>query len=356
MRIRSLDIKGLWHLYDLHLDFDEYVNILSGSNGAGKTTILNIIAALCSTSNRYNKILEKVEKVTIDFDDDNRVIFVNFRDTISKLQEKASQDEVYQDIWNDLDKKLDDDDRRNMSEVSIHAAIRYREEKGINKPIGKWLHSVKLDIINSFDASMPATYDSKRLGKMKEEEGVESALDFKLYDLQSKYAFYLGDLSNRLEQIIVSKKQAEWYDLQEVYQRKNTFMSIVDDMFKETGKRLNRDASRLEFIAEDGETHLTVYQLSAGEKQVIFILLTVLLQEGNPFILLMDEPEISLHVDWQQVLIGHIRDLNPACQIISSSHAPYLIVRGWQDTVIQIDDIKTKSNNENRFSIIEPLF
>ena len=174
--------------------------------------ILNIIAALCSAHSSLNKILEKVEKVTIDFDDDNRIVYVNFKNTISKLRKKASKDEVYQDIWNDLDKKLDDDDRKNMSEVMIQAAIRYREH-GIRKPMGESVRKLNLNIIKSFDASLPATYDRKRLEKRKEEEGVESALDFNLYDLQSMYAFYPGDLFNRLDQIIVSKKQIKWYDL-----------------------------------------------------------------------------------------------------------------------------------------------
>lgn len=75
------------------------------------------------------------------------------------------------------------------------------------------MRKLNLNIIKSFDASLPATYDRKRLEKRKEEEGVESALDFNLYDLQSMYAFYPGDLFNRLDQIIVSKKQIKWYDL-----------------------------------------------------------------------------------------------------------------------------------------------
>ena len=43
---------------------------------------------------------------------------------------------------------------------------------------------------------------------------------------------------------------------------------------------------------------------------MLVILLTVLVQDNQPFALFMDEPEISLHVEWQQRLISLIRSLN----------------------------------------------
>ena len=52
---------------------------------------------------------------------------------------------------------------------------------------------------------------------------------------------------------------------------------------------------------QDGDT-LYPYQLSSGEKQILVILLTVLVQDKRHGVLFMDEPEISLHVEWQQRL------------------------------------------------------
>jgi predicted ATP-dependent endonuclease of OLD family len=58
----------------------------------------------------------------------------------------------------------------------------------------------------------------------------------------------------------------------------------------------------------------------------------------------MDEPEISLHLDWQRKLIGYIRELNPNVQIIMSTHSPGIIIEGWQDKVFEVSDISKKSN------------
>ena len=69
------------------------------------------------------------------------------------------------------------------------------------------------------------------------------------------------------------------------------------------------------------------------------ILLTVLIENGEPYALIMDEPEVSLHIEWQQCLIALIRKLNPRAQVILSTHSPALIMDGWTDKVTEVDDI-----------------
>ena len=53
----------------------------------------------------------------------------------------------------------------------------------------------------------------------------------------------------------------------------------------------------------------------------------------------MDEPEVSLHVDWQQQLIDIILELNPNVQIILTTHSPAVIMDGWADCVTNVEDI-----------------
>ena len=60
----------------------------------------------------------------------------------------------------------------------------------------------------------------------------------------------------------------------------------------------------------------------------------VFLMEEQPYILLMDEPEISLHIEWQYKLFEEIRHLNPNCQIITSTHSPSLFGDGWGDKLV----------------------
>ena len=53
----------------------------------------------------------------------------------------------------------------------------------------------------------------------------------------------------------------------------------------------------------------------------------------------MDEPEISLHIEWQNKLIEAIRSLNPNCQIIMTTHSPSIFADGWEDKLIFMEDI-----------------
>lgn len=67
--------------------------------------------------------------------------------------------------------------------------------------------------------------------------------------------------------------------------------------------------------------------------------MTILVQDSKPFVLFMDEPDISLHVEWQQQLIRRILSLNRNVQIILTTHSPAVIMDGWIDAVTEVEDI-----------------
>ena len=81
------------------------------------------------------------------------------------------------------------------------------------------------------------------------------------------------------------------------------------------------------------------YQLSSGEKQMLAILLTVLVEDQLPYVLFMDEPEVSLHIEWQKRLIDLVVEMNPNVQIILTTHSPAVIMNGWMDKVTEVSDI-----------------
>jgi ABC-type multidrug transport system ATPase subunit len=113
--------------------------------------------------------------------------------------------------------------------------------------------------------------------------------------------------------------------------------ALIDSLFADTGKKIVRTENEIRF-SQIGET-LVPYQLSSGEKQMLAILLTVLVEDNRPYVLFMDEPEVSLHVEWQQRLIDLIRDLNPNAQIILTTHSPAVIMNGWMDRVTEVSDV-----------------
>ena len=124
-----------------------------------------------------------------------------------------------------------------------------------------------------------------------------------------------------------------------INQRIKALFETVDRLFAKTAKTIQIDphTNHLIFI-DDGEV-IPLYKLSSGEKQLLLILMRVFLMEEQPYILLMDEPEISLHIEWQYKLFEEIRHLNPHCQIITSTHSPSLFGDGWGDKLVFVEDL-----------------
>lgn len=118
------------------------------------------------------------------------------------------------------------------------------------------------------------------------------------------------------------------------------FFKLVNTFFAETKKKIDIDKEKntIIFRTKNGEI-LQLQNLSAGEKQLLYLLLTVFLMDEKPAILLLDEPELSLHITWQENLLESLRKLNPACQIIMTTHSPSIFVNGWRDHLVFVDNL-----------------
>ena len=118
------------------------------------------------------------------------------------------------------------------------------------------------------------------------------------------------------------------------------FFKLVNSFFGETKKFIDIDKAKniIVFVTKSGET-LQLSDLSAGEKQLLYLLLTVFLMDEKPAVLLLDEPELSLHITWQEKLLDALRKLNPACQIIMTTHSPSIFVNGWRDHLVFVDNL-----------------
>jgi predicted ATP-dependent endonuclease of OLD family len=117
---------------------------------------------------------------------------------------------------------------------------------------------------------------------------------------------------------------------------------MIDKMFAETRKKIEINPKDNSLFFRQDDTVISLEQLSSGEKQLLIILFTVFLMEEKPSILLMDEPEISLHIGWQQQLIDVIRKLNPDCQLIIATHSPSIFGDGWGDKLFFVEDLLEK--------------
>ena len=265
--IKSIEIDSLWanrkHIYwELNPD----VNILSGSNGVGKSTIIN-------RSAQYLNIMR--------------------------------------------DGCLTNDPGSGVH-IKFHPAD---------------ATSIQFDVISSIDRPI---LSSEMMSKIPGAD-IRTELDWQLYNLQRRYLNYQVNTGNKIITLLTSGKADDQQAAAELTKPKKIFQDLIDELFAPTAKSINRASNEI-FFEQYGET-ISPYMLSSGEKQMLVILLTALVQDNAHCAILMDEPEISLHIEWQQRLITLIRTLNPNAQIILCTHSPAIIMDGWADAVTEMEDI-----------------
>ena len=268
--IRRIEIDSLWSgRKHIVWDLNPQVNILSGINGQGKSTIINKVVRGLSQGGEFPSHMIKGVKLEVEPAD------------------------------------------------------------------AKW---IRYDMIRSLDSSLSQVITDED-GALRQvlpviKGGGGSLLDIQLYNLQRKYLDYQVNIGNR---IIAELQQGNTDAAQQLSQKKTRFQDIVDDLFHDTGKKIIRTENEIRF-SQIGET-LVPYQLSSGEKQMLAILLTVLVEDDQPYVLFMDEPEVSLHIEWQKRLIDLCIELNPNVQIILTTHSPAVVMNGWVDAVTEVSDI-----------------
>jgi len=119
----------------------------------------------------------------------------------------------------------------------------------------------------------------------------------------------------------------EWNKLLErrrrIFQPRDKFLTIVNSMMQRKEFDID-DQNELRVTTESGKI-LPIYRLSSGEKQLLIVLGEALLQENGTWVYIADEPELSLHVRWQESLVHNLRAINENSQIVFATHSPDVV-------------------------------
>jgi predicted ATPase len=426
MIIDSVEVHGFWDNKKACTKFNQDVTILIGRNGTGKTTFVNLIAAVLSVDIVQLSILqfESIKIKLIDRNNKKRVRTINvsrrpYNDNIGleiydykignknyqlltepritnknninrarhflnqtreqhialkkELSElvQLSQISVYRQSYDQI---LDADPRQRISAVDERlrqlferfARYQLKLETRLNEISKKFQQDTVSSLLynQGFDVF---TIDNKKLREINLEKlkkdlyaafkelgiqdksqnievhlkRIENAIN-SLHQNQSTNAFDVDDLLAlpliyRTNHIINSLNESEKEKKQMTRSRQNFFQILSDFM---PGKEFNYDRNgELSFaLIDDKSKYFPWTSLSSGEKQLLIQFLEVLLQESRSVIFIADEPEISLHVTWQENLLSAIRDLNENAQLIIATHSPD-IVADFSDKVIDMEEV-----------------
>lgn len=302
MKIKKIEIKNNKILKDISIDFEKNGKIIdtivvAGSNGSGKTTFLESV---------WNYFLDIAEhrrdilgKVDITFNNDfeklkgsniiSHLKLVNYfkENDIKSYQETISSFKV-------LPKLIYIPTEINFNEVKTETTNFYRE----------------YSFFNIVDFNM--------------------IKDIPSY-IVSRIIYMLGQNEN-LTMLDARKKVTE-----EI----NGIFNILELDVKLKG--ISKDGKNMPIFENSQGEEFDINELSSGEKQLFLRTLSIKMLEPEDSIILIDEPELSLHPKWQQQIIKVYQSIGKNNQIILATHSPHILGSVPSENIIILS-----KNEENK--------
>lgn len=131
------------------------------------------------------------------------------------------------------------------------------------------------------------------------------------------------------------------------------FTEILNQFFSFNNKKIIYDESSISIRVSkkyQGEYKvLSLNNLSSGEKQIISLFTRLLLKDTNEEIkywVIIDEPELSLSIEWQKILLPNILKTNKCEFLFATTHSPFIFSNNLKNYTSDLSLEMKESNNE----------
>ena len=181
-------------------------------------------------------------------------------------------------------------------------------------------------ILNSKDKGM--TEEEYNLAR---EELMPTVDELKTYNLASESIFPYNQQDKRILSVYIQDQKAKLEMFSDVLMELNLFSKLL--------KKKKFAHKEITFSPQDGLRAYTdkglpidLENLSSGEQNEIIILYRLIFDVSSDIILLIDEPEISLHVIWQEEFMSDLEEIAKVRkqQMIIATHSPQIIGNRWK--------------------------
>lgn len=122
-----------------------------------------------------------------------------------------------------------------------------------------------------------------------------------------------------------------------MYSKVINFNRIINDFYRDSNKYIEVDAIGKINVKRPNGKKCPISALSSGERQLLVIFAHVFFNKHNEKekVFIIDEPELSLHLRWQQMFVKTILENSNKTQFIMATHSPD-IVDDYDDSVIKM--------------------
>jgi predicted ATP-binding protein involved in virulence len=393
MRIVKISVTKLFGTFDhvIPLNVDERITIIHGKNGVGKTSLLKLINGFFNL--KYSEIRAiPFAEFRIDFDDQSyasirklEVEDEKIKDSDRKIEfsfvdgKKNPQDSFIPDMQAErLNKEIRSgvrivrikktnvpdwfDELRDFIKVRFIESQRLLNLTSMNRE-GSMVSSVTTysqelaksiqaksseygNLSQSLDRSFPirvvqshTSLSNEQLKtkldslETKRKELIDAGLLKSFEDNNLPIEYTINDSTKQLLSVYVEDVQKKLNIFKEISSKIELFKSIINKKFSYKSIAINQENGFI-FTTDDGEI-LSATDLSSGEQHELVMIYELLFKVKPNSLILIDEPEISLHVEWKRQFLKDLQEITKLANldVLLSTHSPTLINDRWDLTV-----------------------
>ena len=299
MKIKNLHINEFKGLRDISINFEKNdkpldLVVLAGSNGSGKTRILESILRYFQDHLNYKQ--NNIE-AGIFYEEKEKNCISNVRDFFYRLESFSYCEtndplrEKHIEIKNKLDilpKVIYVPTEINFQKMNTASTTLVQEYKFIN--------IVNTNLIKDIPSYIATKMISAMLKNKNEKVG----------DVQKKV----------------------FNEINEIFENLSIDVKVED---------ISQDGRNITLFTNSSGDKFDINELSSGEKQLFLRTLAIRMLNPENSIILIDEPELSLHPKWQQRIVDVYRKIGKNNQIIIATHSPHILGSVRKENIMLLD-------------------
>lgn len=369
MKLKNLSVLNLFGVLNYNINFcDSDVNIITAPNGYGKTVILNIINSIINNDFSYLVNLN-FESLSLEFKDFT-ITVRKYKNSLNIKVNEVNEVILIPDLWSEVNPHEFQLNSNELSKYTDNMKVLFIRDQRISSNINLVEKSASRlrDLINSAhleSAKISQELDGEFLVRLfhpldnSSRTSIDS-LEQRLLGIQDKLIKYskydLVNINNIKNNIInrgiitndnifllklyVDDMLLKLEPIDHIFSKIELFESIINESVLSFKRILFSRNDGFYFVSNNG-SRIDYDLLSSGEKNQLIMTFNLIFNSHCYSVVLIDEPEISLHVSWQSNFINSIlkiKNINLFDNVIISTHSPTIIGDYW-DWVCDLSDL-----------------
>ena len=327
MKIKNLHIEEYNGLENLDINFESEgkvldLIVLAGINGSGKTRVLESIRYW------FEMFRSKAVNVELFYEENEREVLESLMNSegLTEVEKEAQKDIEFTDCLKNI-KFYNYDYRHNKTENQNY------NSKIISRSFGKLKIFPKIIYV-------PTEINFEEIKKaqtnLKKEYSFINIVDsYEIKDIPSYIATRISKVANEEEDLTMGQVRKK------VFEEINGIFEILELDVKLS--EISKDENSMPIFTDSSGKKFGINELSSGEKQLFLRTLAIKMLEPENSIIMIDEPELSLHPKWQQKIVDVYKKIGKNNQIILATHSPHILGSVEKENIILL--IKNQDGN-----------